>query len=457
MKRILFLILILQPFIASSQLEASIWYFGNKAGLDFRSGSPVALNNSAMHALEGCSSLADSIGNLLLYTDGATVWDRSGNIMSNGNNVGGGVSATQSCLIVANPSKNGIYYIFTTDENLNQGMNGLRYSTVDISANSGNGVVTQKNDSLYGPILEKLTGTIHQNGHDVWVIAHKSNSNEFVAYLVTNTGVSPAPVISTVGNVYTVYYGGTGQMKVSPDGKKIAHASFNAGAGAALYKFNNATGVVTDPVHIADGAYGIEFSPDNSKIYVNSYNNVKQYHIVGGWDSLSIAQSMTTIADQTTGFQSINALQLAIDGKIYVSRTGSKFVSAITRPNNLGRACNFKDTAVLLGNSNCQWGLPNFIQSYFSNLPTSVAQLQGQDEVYIFPAPARSNSLLTVKGVKSEATFCLYNMLGVVVHRSTINAADSKVKLGDIPTGQYAAVIVYKNGERSVRKISLIE
>src|ERR1700675_989300 len=59
------------------QKEANIWYFGYEAGLDFNSGVPVALTNSAMDQFEGCSSIADSNGNLLFYTDGQTVWNKN--------------------------------------------------------------------------------------------------------------------------------------------------------------------------------------------------------------------------------------------------------------------------------------------------------------------------------------------------------------------------------------------
>lgn len=52
--------------------RANIWYFGNGAGLDFSSGSPVAITNGALHTWEGCASMRDLNGNLLMYTNGNT-------------------------------------------------------------------------------------------------------------------------------------------------------------------------------------------------------------------------------------------------------------------------------------------------------------------------------------------------------------------------------------------------
>jgi hypothetical protein len=49
----------------SFQLQAqqnNIWYFGNKAGLNFNTTPPTPISNSAMVASEGCSSITDKNG-----------------------------------------------------------------------------------------------------------------------------------------------------------------------------------------------------------------------------------------------------------------------------------------------------------------------------------------------------------------------------------------------------------
>jgi len=66
-----------------SQKEANIWYFGENAGLDFNSGVPVALLDGQLNTREGCATISDKNGNLLFYTDGITVWNRSHKIMQN--------------------------------------------------------------------------------------------------------------------------------------------------------------------------------------------------------------------------------------------------------------------------------------------------------------------------------------------------------------------------------------
>ena len=73
MKKLVLIICILTTFIANAQKEASIWYFGDRAGVDFNSGTPVALTNGELSTVEGCSTISDANGSLLFYSDGTTV------------------------------------------------------------------------------------------------------------------------------------------------------------------------------------------------------------------------------------------------------------------------------------------------------------------------------------------------------------------------------------------------
>ena len=57
MKKFITLILLLGINSTFAQGEANIWYFGENAGLDFNSGSPVPLTNGQMNTTEGCSVL----------------------------------------------------------------------------------------------------------------------------------------------------------------------------------------------------------------------------------------------------------------------------------------------------------------------------------------------------------------------------------------------------------------
>src|SRR5437773_2346307 len=98
-----------------SQKQAERWYFGINAGLNFNSGQPVVMTDGALSTAEGCSSIADSNGQLLFYTDGITVYNKQHHAMANSGDLMGDISSTQSALIVPTPGNAQQYYVFTTD------------------------------------------------------------------------------------------------------------------------------------------------------------------------------------------------------------------------------------------------------------------------------------------------------------------------------------------------------
>jgi hypothetical protein len=101
---------------ALAQGEGNIWYFGDNSGLSFNTVPPTALDNGALNTNEGCASISDSDGEILFYTDGVTVYNKTHNIMLNGAGLLGDVSATQSAIICPYPENPNLYYIFTVTD-----------------------------------------------------------------------------------------------------------------------------------------------------------------------------------------------------------------------------------------------------------------------------------------------------------------------------------------------------
>ena len=375
---IIFITLFLLSATSYSQKEGNIWYFGENAGLDFNVGAPIALTGGALITNEGSSAISDGSGNLLFYTDGSAVLNRNHIQMPNGFGLKGHSSSTQTALIVQKPGDSNIYYIFTTPAQvLLNGNTGFHYSIVDMTLDGGLGNVTLKNIQLFNNATEKLTAVRHANGCDIWIIMHEWNSNRFRTYLVSKTGVNNTPVISSIGSNHTG--GGNflqpntnaiGQMKVSPDGNKLALAIYSNNI-IELFDFNKATGVVSNPVSfppILAGpngtVYGVEFSPDATKLYVglNLLLRVFQYNLTAG-SSIDIINSGTPVG--STSSQSLGALQLGPDGKIYCALFNQLYLAAINNPNALGIACNYVDSAVYLQGKISKFGLPTFMQSHF--------------------------------------------------------------------------------------------
>lgn len=399
-----------------AQKEAAIWYFGEYAGLDFNSGSPVALTNGQLSTDEGCTTISDKNGNLLFYTDGTIVYDKAHNVMPNGNGLLGHRSSTQSAIIVPRPNNPNLYYIFTVDEpnpynaddnNINDvdpPNNGLNYSLVDLRLNNGLGdivstekniplITYNKNDSeeVKFKCSEKVTAVQHGDGVSFWVITHFINT--FYSFKVGTLGIDKNPVKTVTSFNIPIggyNYNAIGYLKVSPNGRKLAMANSSTRStnelgpknsvirdtgNVLLFDFNAITGTISNGMKLIENSnpYGLEFSAKSKKIYVtlNKYNNegltigsellqfdLKNSNIIG---SKKIVNSSTNVA---------GALQLAIDEKIYragypnTSANTTK-LSVINNPELDGTSCNYIQNAIDLKLKIAKKGLPPFITSFF--------------------------------------------------------------------------------------------
>ena len=115
MKKILLIVSLVLWVNLSAQNEAANWYFGQNAGIQFdASGNLISsINDGQLSTLEGCTSISDTNGDLLFYTDGRLVYNRNHQLMPNGTELYGDPSSTQSALVVPLPGSDTIYYIFT--------------------------------------------------------------------------------------------------------------------------------------------------------------------------------------------------------------------------------------------------------------------------------------------------------------------------------------------------------
>lgn len=414
--RFLFCISVLFTTPSFSQKEAAIWYFGVNAGLDFNSGSPVALTNGKLSTAEGCASISDKNGNLLFYTDGSVVYDKSHQVMPNGFGLLGHNSSTQSAIIVPKPNNQNVYYIFTVDEpnpsntdddplnDKDPPNNGLNYSVVDLRLNNGLGDITNEEKNVHlityntdnqeevkFKCSEKITAVQHGDGVSFWVITHFKNN--FYSFKIGTDGVDKKPVKTTTStNITTGGYNSNaiGYLKASPNGKKIAMANTstkpsnelgpkgniirNTGT-VLLYDFNSTTGTLGNEIKLLSNSnpYGLEFSAKSKKLYITT-NNFNSESVITGSSLLQFdLRSSNIISSNKTINTSSNvagALQLAIDEKIYRSgypilSEGSTKLSVINNPELDGTNCTYLQNAIDLKVKTIKLGLPPFITSLF--------------------------------------------------------------------------------------------
>ena len=388
----LVLSLVLTSATGWTQGEAAFWYFGENAGLQFdlATGVPTPLTDGALFTREGCSTISDANGNLLFYSDGSLVWNRNHQIMPNGTGLFGNPSSTQSALIVPKPGDPDIYYLFTVSTPVGGADQGFNYSEVDMSLDGGLGDVAanRKNIPLLDFASEKITAVAHPTNAEIWVIAFKNaqdvqggDFNTYVAYNVSATGVNVVPVESTF---QVTISDRRGNLKISPDGTKLACA--NMTDGAFLYDFDATTGIVSNqlPLQFQQNPepYGVEFSPDNSKLYVVHTNggaggaggdpsshrvSLSQFDL----DAQDINLSRVEL-DERQGYRA--SLQLGLDGKIYKTQSQTydlplPYLGRIENPDSPAASVIYDDDAIQLpaGTSSSQ-GLPPFIQSLLASI-----------------------------------------------------------------------------------------
>jgi PKD repeat protein len=377
--------------VIHSQNEFRKWYFGGQAGLDFVSSPPTVLTNGIISTIEGCATICDANGNLLIYTDGVNVLNSTHNAMADATPLTpfkGNSTSTQSGIIVKQPGNQNIYYVFTV-----LGGGPACYSIVDMSLAAGLGSVTVKNVTYYTPTCEKQVAVRHCNGKDVWVVSHEWNSNKFRAYLLTSSGVNTTAVISTIGETPSGNGGGPsmGHLKVSPDGKKLATATFtnsvptSLGAGGfQLFDFDAATGVVSNSLTLlpassimqSAGAYGVEFSPDGTKLYGTTSPALSNYTCALYQWNICAPTASAIIASQYSVQMpgGLGSVQWAVDGKLYITDgyTGNPTaLSVINSPNSSGSAMNLSLNTVSITSGYCNIGLPNYINSYTRPAPSA--------------------------------------------------------------------------------------
>ncbi|MDA9775231.1 T9SS type B sorting domain-containing protein [Algibacter sp.] len=361
--------------VSNCQQESANWYFGNNAGLNFSNGLVTPLLDGKLRTNEGCATISNNNGELLFYTDGIRVWDRNHNVMPNGNGLLGNPSSTQSAIIVPKPNSNSVFYIFTVSAGGDN--DGLRYSEVNLDLNNGDGDISSlKNKLLVTPSSEKISAVQHANGKDFWVIAHGWNNSNLLAYKVSELGVDLNPIISTLG----AFHGGEskntiGYMKISPNGKKIALAKWHIDSFVELFDFDSRTGNVYNAILLDNvfestpdsGAYGIEFSPDSRLLYVSNLNlkifssSLHQFDL-SSYNKPDIINSNTILYN---GRDVLSGIQLALDGRIYISNSLSSSLDFIDNPNIKGVDCNYTNKGLNLNGRSTVFGLPPFIQSFF--------------------------------------------------------------------------------------------
>ncbi len=352
--------MVITTTVIHSQERAMVWYFGNHAGLDFSDGDPIELIDGSMYAEAGCTSICDTSGNLLFYTNGKIVWNRNHQKMPSGDSLNGSQVLNQNSIITPLPGSDSLYYLFTISDL--DSIKGFNYSIVDMSLDGGLGDLIVKNTTMKINVLEKITAIEHCNGLDYWIIVH-GYDNDFYSFLFTEEGIMNEPVQTNIG---TVPKADIGYMKTSPRSDKIILPINDDELLAEIFPFNYKTGVVSAPLKVISKTnqtycYGLAFSSNGNLLYVSTrgmnyavwqYNLQENSEILFNNNAIQISEGNNF------------AMQLAPNGKIYIASENRPYINVINNPNSVGTVCNYEAEAVTFINATSLMGMPNFVQTW---------------------------------------------------------------------------------------------
>jgi gliding motility-associated-like protein len=327
------------------------------------------------------ASICDKEGNLLFYTDSQTVWNKQNQVMANGTNIGG--ERLRKVIIIPAPGKTGKYYIFTLgfinavgDYFLDQ---HLVYALVDVDANNGAGAILEKNKILYKNLHGSFTISAKCANDTYWLVGETNESvvsgigtDRIYTYRIDANGVSESPIISS-----PVRMSSSGGYKFSPTSDKLVFSYEGTDQSATVIAdFDQVTGKVANLRKIASCcAHVAEFSSNGAMLYLSQDSTLLQFDVRDG-EQNAILNSRNVISNKGSY---IGGLQLAPDGKIYVSRANTKALSVIEKPNQSGQESMYTLNGLPLG-IDAPYYLPSFASNLLYNSPVNIA-LAGDDKV----------------------------------------------------------------------------
>lgn len=374
--------LFLTPAPLSAQLSkhGNIWYFGKDGGLDFSSGAPVQLSGITVDTYEGCSIYCDADGQVLFYSNGGgfnqnpitgerdgLIWNKNQAVMYNmGQAEGGGYSAAQGSVILPAPGMPDRYYLFTVDHFPNNGLKGLSYFTIDMTANGGLGAVVNADVNLIAPVSECITAVPMVGVDGFWIISIQHDTRDWVLTPVTASGVGPAQIKPRQSTTQGLV------LKASPDGKSLC-------LNGELYHFDAANGDIDFREQVVCSEYTFSFSPSSRYLY-GFENQISENIIRIDLTQDTLSKAIDTV-DNTLLLPFTGLMQLGPDGNIYFAeQTALDFfgpeltvsVSMIACPDGLNPVVERRKFVYATDVQNAGGfftSLPNFADYIFASVP----------------------------------------------------------------------------------------
>lgn len=385
-KKIIFIIMPLVMFSQNihAQKEMNWWYFGIKAGLNFNemqiinspTGVPTLLPKPVTGPVvtsEGCFTLSDSKGNLLMSSNGITLYNKKNQVMTDGTGLLGGFSATQSGIVIPAPNNPNKFYVVTTQQ-AREELGGVRYSIVNINVDDpddmGSIELATKNSMLKdGDSFENILAVAHSNGTDYWLI-HRTEELYYV-WSLTEQGFSSTYQTYQTPKLKKTAANYVGESIISTDNTKLVGLTFDA-RDIISSNFDTSSGIISDIQVLNIGSitnpYSGSFSPNGEYLYFTaSYLQGKQnlshaYKIK--YSDLRAGNVIPALVHSLPNYATFQmyGLRLGPDKKIYGIKHSSRELYVIMNPDEGGTDVRVFQNYLLAMPT---YGLPNFSASFF--------------------------------------------------------------------------------------------
>jgi gliding motility-associated-like protein len=376
---LLFLMFCVAFLPSLAQKRYNVWAFGKQGGINFNTTPPSGFKSKSPERDPPyyLSSICDTSGELMFYTDGLTVYNRDGFKMPKYNNwwpLAGNVMP----LVCPRPGSDTLFYLFA----ISDAANPYELQAFPLRLKAPGDLDEMIYPRPTGPNnfqkrLKKkcsmiVAGTAHCNQKDYWISTYSDHA--LYSFLVTAAGINEVPVVTTVPEniiLDSTVSPGLSNMKFSANGEKAVVPNFDENK-VVVFDFDNATGKFSNPLKIGvkDGLTleEADLSPDGSKLYLAtkySENDGRPitYHDIGQMDLNAGTTSaientfviLTPIADletcnRATCFFVYRTINVGPDGRMYIGMryatratiTVDESFSIIEAPNTAGVNCLYK-------------------------------------------------------------------------------------------------------------------
>ena len=373
---IFFCLIIFTPSLICAQKEASVWPVGSGKQINFQSGNFEFTDFTGNPNAK--ATICDKNGNLILYTDGRTIWNPNNEIVVNGEKLIN-TDAHQSNLpiFVPFPKREGWYILFYEEDyfTVTGGKydNALYYAEINANANNGKGEVVRQKIKIHDNFHSGPTIAGYCNNSYYWLVNDRNDNtvidkhiDRIYCYKIDENGVNQTPVINEYFDI-----GNSGGYRFSPNGDKFYFMfGGNYNDSKVITDFNFRTGELYNYRGIDfDYIWQKEFSPDSKLLYFFDKGNLIQLD-VSFLNSLLIMNSADTIL--TLGSNDDipypgQDLRLGPDGKIYFYYTdihdGKTKLGRINQPNYKGNASDVELSFLTLDSNDFRF--PEFVTSFF--------------------------------------------------------------------------------------------